>query len=54
MLFNRGTVSEALGHWQAAIADFDEVLAIDPEEPDSLLHRAACIGSVRRSGGLDG
>ncbi|GAA1940790.1 tetratricopeptide repeat protein [Kitasatospora viridis] len=44
MLFNRGTVREALGQWKEAIADFDEALAADPDEPDALLHRAICRG----------
>jgi len=42
MRFNRGTVLECLGRWADAAADFDRVLALVPDDADSLAHRASC------------
>ncbi|MDQ2836472.1 MAG: tetratricopeptide repeat protein [Actinomycetota bacterium] len=42
VLFNRGSVLQALGRWDEAAEDFDRVLLLDPDEADALLQRATC------------
>jgi tetratricopeptide (TPR) repeat protein len=42
VLFNRGSVRQAMGHWAQAIADFDAALALAPDEAEAWLRRAQC------------
>jgi tetratricopeptide (TPR) repeat protein len=42
VLFNRGAVRESLGRWTEAEADFARAAELDPEDPDTREHLAAC------------
>jgi tetratricopeptide (TPR) repeat protein len=48
ILFNRATVHERLGQYGAAIADLDQAIALDPDDPDAHLLRARCWDRVGR------
>jgi len=42
VLFNRGSVYQAQGEWANALADFDRVVQLAPDEADGWLCRAQC------------
>jgi tetratricopeptide (TPR) repeat protein len=42
VLFNRGAVLESLGRWAEAADDFARAAALDPGDPDTREHLAAC------------
>ena len=42
VLFNRGAVREALGWWAGAVDDFARAGELDPADPDTREHLAAC------------
>ena len=41
--FNRGTIYAGAEDWELAAADFTAAIGLDPEDPDTWRHRAACL-----------
>jgi tetratricopeptide (TPR) repeat protein len=48
MLYARGTARQKLGQVDAALADFDEAIRLQPASPTILVNRGATLGSAGR------